>query len=288
MASFSRRDFLKTSAAGISAAGLLALAAKEAGANPLGLPIGCQTYPVRMSIQQDFPGTLKTLSDAGFTQIELCSPFGYQQFAAVGNYKGAELRKILSDNGVACISCHFGIKELRESLPDRIAWAKDVGLTQMMVPLLNGPKTPTMDDVKVATDELNKIAAEVAKAGIQQGLHNEGWLGGFMADGTTKVYDAAVSLLDPNLVKFQYQVSQIMLGFDPVTYLNKYPGRFISLHCQGWDATNKKQVAIGGPDDSLDWKAIFAAAKKGGIKNFFVEMDLDSMKASVPYLKTLS
>jgi sugar phosphate isomerase/epimerase len=89
-------------------------------------------------------------------------------------------------------------------------------------------------------------------------------------------------------VKFQYQVSQIQLGFDPVTYLNKYPGRFISLHCQGWDATNKKQVAIGGPDDSLDWKAIFAAAKKGGIKNFFVEMDLDSMKASVPYLKTLS
>jgi sugar phosphate isomerase/epimerase len=288
MASFTRRDFLKTSAAGISAAGVLALAAKEAGANPLGLPMGCQTYPVRMSIQQDFPGTLKTLSDAGFTQIELCSPFGYQQFAAVGNYKGAELRKILSDNGVGCISCHFGIKELRESLPDRIAWAKDVGLTQMMVPLLNGPKNPTMDDVKVATDELNKIAAEVAKAGIQQGLHNENWLGGVMADGTTKVYDAAVSLLDPTLVKFQYQVSQIQLGFDPVTYLNKYPGRFISLHCQGWDATNKKQVAIGGPDDSLDWKAIFAAAKKGGIKNFFVEMDLDSMKASVPYLKTLS
>src|SRR5580704_15392364 len=159
MGTFSHRHFIKSTAMGITAAGVLAAAANEAGANPLGLPIGCQTYPVRMSIQQDFPGTLKTLSDAGFTQIELCSPFGYQQFAAVGNYKGAELRKILSDNGVGCISCHFGIKELRESLPDRIAWAKDVGLTQMMVPLLNGPKNPTMDDVKVATDELNKIAA---------------------------------------------------------------------------------------------------------------------------------
>jgi sugar phosphate isomerase/epimerase len=288
MATFSRRDFIKAGAMGITGAGVLAAAAKEAGANPLGLPMGCQTYPVRMMIQQDFPGTLKTLSDAGFTQIELCSPVGYQQFAAVGSYKGADLRKVLSDNGVNCISCHFGMKELREDLPGRIAWAKDVGLTQMMVPLLNGPKNPTMDDVKVATDELNKIAAEVAKAGIQQGLHNENWLGGVMADGTTKVYDAAVSLLDPKLVKFQYQVSQIMLGFDPVTYLNKYPGRFISLHCQGWDATNKKVTAIGGPDDSLDWKAIFAAAQKGGIKNFFVEMDLDSMKASVPYLKTLS
>ena len=40
----------------------------------------------------------------------------------------------------------------------RIAWAKDVGLTQMMVPSLDGPKNPTMDDVKRAADEYNKIA----------------------------------------------------------------------------------------------------------------------------------
>jgi len=39
--------------------------------------------------------------------------------------------------------------------------------------------------------------------------------------------------------------------------------------------------------DSLDWKKIFTAAKTGGIKNYFVEMDLDLMKASVPYLRKL-
>jgi len=32
---------------------------------------------------------------------------------------------------------------------------------------------------------------------------------------------------------------------------------------------------------------IFAAAKTGGIKNYFVEMDLPLMKASVPYLHQL-
>ena len=31
--------------------------------------------------------------------------------------------------------------------------------------------------------------------------------------------------------------------------------------------------------DSLDWKKIFTAAKTGGVKNYFVEMDLDLMKA---------
>jgi hypothetical protein len=44
-------------------------------------------------------------------------------------------------------------------------------------------------------------------------------------------------------------------------------------------------MAVG--QDSLDWKKIFAAAKTGGIKNYFVEMNLDMMKASVPYLHSL-
>src|SRR5258705_336462 len=87
----------------------------------------------------------------------------------------AELRKIFSDTGVKCESSHFDMKELRENLEERIAWAKDVGLTQMIVPSLNGPRNPTMDDVKRAADEYNRFGEQSAKAGIQQGLHNEGF-----------------------------------------------------------------------------------------------------------------
>ena len=57
------------------------------------------------------------------------------------------------------------------------------------------------------------------------------------------------------------------------------------MHVQGWSATDKKIVPVG--QDSLDWKKIFSAAKVGGIKNYFVEMSLDMMKASVPYLHSL-
>jgi hypothetical protein len=39
--------------------------------------------------------------------------------------------------------------------------------------------------------------------------------------------------------------------------------------------------------DTLDWKKIFTAAKTGGVENYFVEMNLDLMKASVPYLRSL-
>ena len=236
-------------------------------------------------IAADFPGTIKQLKDAGFETIELCSPVGYADggFGGLAKYKGAELRKMLGDMGVTCKSSHFDIKELRENQAGRIAWAKDLGLTQMLVPSLEGPKNPTMDDVKRAADEYNKMGEQAAKAGIQQGLHNETFELS-MVEGK-RTYDVLFGLLDPKLVKFQFQVSTISQGYDAAEYFTKYPGRFISMHVQGWSAETKKTMPVG--QDSLDWKKIFTAAKTGGIKNYFVEMNLDMMKASVPYLKGL-
>jgi sugar phosphate isomerase/epimerase len=285
MSDMSRREFVKTAAMQAAAAGFLSAGELELRANPLGLPIGCQTWPVREMIAKDFPGTIKQLSDAGFQTIELCSPVGYAEhgFAGLSKYSGTELRKILADAGVSCVSSHFGIKELRDNQEGRIAWARDVGLTQMIVPTLEGPKKPTMDDVKRAADEYNKMGERSAKAGIQQGLHNEDFEL-TMVDGK-RTYDLLLDLLDPKLVKFQFQVSTISEGYDAAEYFIKYPGRFMSMHVQGWSADAKKIMPVG--QDTLDWKKIFTAAKTGGIKNYFVEMNLDMMRASVPYLRKL-
>ena len=286
MSAISRRTFLKNAGTTATAASFLAAAgALRLRANPLGMPIGCQTWPVRDMIAKDFPGTIKQLAAAGFQTIELCSPVGYADsgFAGLAAYKGAELRKILNDAAVTCVSSHFGIEELRANQEDRIAWAKDLGLTQMLVPTLNGPKKPTMDDVKRAADEYNKMAEKSAQAGIQQGLHNEDFELS-MVDGK-RTYDLLFDLLDPKLVKFQFQVSTISRGYDAAEYFTRYPGRFISMHVQGWSAEAKKIMPVG--QDSLDWKKIFSAAKSAGIRNYFVEMNLDLMKASVPYLRTL-
>jgi sugar phosphate isomerase/epimerase len=285
MSAISRRDFCRTAAAQAAAAGFLFSGALDARANPLGLPLGCQTWPVREMIAKDFPGTIKQLAQAGFQTIELCSPVGYADsgFAGLAKYSGAELKKILNDAGLTCVSSHFGIQELRENQERAIAWAKDVGLTQMIVPSLDGPKKPTMNDVKRAADEYNKMGEQAARAGIQQGLHNEDFELS-MVEGK-RTYDVLFDLLDPKLVKFQFQVSTISRGYDAAEYFTKYPGRFFSMHVQGWSAEAKKIMPVG--QDTLDWKKIFIAAKTGGIKNYFVEMNLEMMKASVPYLHNL-
>ena len=281
----SRREFCKIAATQAAAVGLFSAGVMKMRANPLGLPIGCQTWPVRKMIAEDFPGTIKQLAAAGFQSIELCSPAGYadEGFAGLAKYKGAELKKILSDAGVTCVSSHFGIDELRKNQDASIAWAKDVGLTQMLVASLDAGEHPTMDDVRRAADEYNKMGEGAAGAGIQQGLHNEGFELSSV-DGK-RTYDLLFELLNPKFVKFQFQVSTIAQGFDAAEYFTKYPGRFISMHVQGWKADTKKIAPVG--QDSLDWKKIFSAAKVGGIKNYFVEMNLEFMKASVPYLRAL-
>ena len=162
-------------------------------------------------------------------------------FAGFAKYKGSEFLKMLADMNLTCQSSHFDINELRKDLPGRIAWANDMGLKQMIVPSLDGPKHPRLDDVKRAADEYNKMAEESAKAGLQQGLHNEDFEL-TTVDGK-RTYDLLFDLLDPKLVKFQFQVSTISQGYDAAQYFMKYPGRFFSMHVQGWSARTRKSEA---------------------------------------------
>jgi hypothetical protein len=119
---------------------------------------------------------------------------------------------------------------------------------------------------------------------VQIGFHNHD-IEFTKIDGTL-IYDKLTSVLDPKLVKMQYQVAVGRLGFDAPTVFEKYPGRFISLHLQDWSPADKEMVAIG--KGAVDWKKLFAAAKKAGVKNYFVEVDPEMMKDSIDFLKGLN
>ena len=268
----SRRELLALSAA--AAAGLRA--------NPLGLPIGSQTYPFRERIRAgDLAGVCQDLAGIGVGIVELCSP-GYSEFASLTD--ASETRKIIEDHGLKCPSAHFGMNELRKRQPEMIAWAREIGMTQMGTASLGGRVqngVTTMDAVKRAADEYNKIAEQAAKAGIQQFLHDENFEMS-KVDGRL-TYEVLLELLDPKLVKMQFQMSAMTAVGDPVNYFTKYPGRFLSMHLQG--VAGNKVVAVG--KDGLDWARIFTAARTGGVKNYFVEVSWDLTVPSVAFLKAL-
>jgi sugar phosphate isomerase/epimerase len=293
MTEISRREFLKQSAATSAAAAFLPIAAREMQTNPLGLPIGSQTYPHRQRIKDgDFAGLCRDMKALGIDIIELCSP-GYGEFASLTDAK--RTRKIIEDAGLTCPSAHFTLNELRKGLPQAIEWAHAIGMTQMGTATLNGKVengVTTMDVVKRAADEYNAISDTIAKAGMQSFLHDEGFEMA-QVDGRL-VYAVLLELLDPKLVAMQFQMSAMRTIGDPVSYFAKHPGRFISMHLQGVDLKapvpapgQPRPPAVAVGKDGLDWPRIFAAAKAGGLKNYFLEQSWELTVQGVAYLKTL-
>ena len=232
------------------------------------------------------------MAAVGIGDVELCSP-AYAEFGSLADAK--QTRKILEDHGLKCASAHVTMEELRSRREQVIAWARDVGMTQIGTATLAGPVkdgTTTMDAVKKAADEYNTIAESAAKGGLQQFLHDEGFEMS-KVDGRL-TYEVLLELLDSKLVKMQFQMSAMRVVGDPVTYFTKYPGRFVSMHLQGVDLNapapgpgrpRPPQVAVG--KDSLDWAKIFAAAKTGGVKNYFLEQSWELTVQGAAYLKTL-
>lgn len=276
-----RREFLKTKLTLLSG---LATSARLT-ADPLGLPLGFQVYPIAKEFVADVPATLKTLAALGYRSVEMCSPPGYKSlFGPLMEMKGSELRKRFEDAGMVCESSHYQFSELKQDLPERIEYAKELGMKQMIIASLGLPQKATLDDWRRAADDANPIGEQIRKAGLQLGFHNHG-MELQQLDGVL-IYDELIRRFDRNLVKMQCQLVDVArAGMDPAAFLRKYPGRFISLHLADRSPEGKPAPVGKG---ALDWKAIFQAARDAGVRNYYVEMNMDALKESAPYLKSLS
>lgn len=279
MQKINRRNFLTQTTKAAGAAFVLSQMPKTlfAAANANNMQLGFQSWTVKDKLGADFPGTLKMMADMGYKMIEMCSPKGYAQigFGAFTKMKTSDIKKTINDAGLTCPSCHFGFSELTTDVDDRIEFAKELGLTQMICSTFWLPKTATLNDYLIAADKLNKGAEKIKAAGMQAGFHNHEFE--FATLDGELIYDALMKRFDPELVKMQFQTEVINLGYKASDYFKKYPGRFISAHLSDWTA-DKKEVPVG--KGVIDWKELFAAAKTGGVKNMFVEMSLDNLKDS--------
>jgi len=321
MAGISRREFIGKTGGASAALAFLAANGIKLSANPLGIPIGSQTYPHRARIAAgEFAALLKDMKGIGIEQIELCDPFNYKEFASLADAKTA--RKMIDDAGMKAISCHVGIGILRKQHKEVLNWAQTIGLTQLSTADLGGTTKDgrsrlsggwtTVEWIKEAADEYNAIAKVSKAAGFLTVLHNEGFCNSRTADGRL-TYPILIEHLDPALVGMQFQMSSMGTVGNPITYFTIYPGRFWSAHMQGVNAAAGMRATMppalpdktppagrggraggggGGGlsvgEDTVDWPKVFEAAKIGGMKNFFVEQAWDLTVKSVAYLKTLS
>jgi sugar phosphate isomerase/epimerase len=176
------------------------------------------------------------------------------------------------------VSCHYQYPELKKHLDERIDFAKELGLEHMVVATMGRPKT--LDGWMERADDLNRFGDKVKQAGMQLAFHNHGqeWQ---EIDGVL-VFDALTKRFDPKLVNWQFHLQNPASGRDPIDVLEEYAGRVLSLHIMDYSESSEQAVPVG--QGSIDWKKLFAAARAGGVKYYFVEMDMDAIRASGSYL----
>jgi sugar phosphate isomerase/epimerase len=283
-----RRDFLKQSGIAFGSAALVSFhgCGKKEMNNKIAKSFGFQTWTVREELVKDFAGTLKKIAAMGYKEVEMCSPLGYTDsgFGPLNQMSGMDMSQIFKDAGLVCSSSHFTLGELRDSLDNRIEWARQIGMKQMILSSFWLPQdTATIDDYKKGAEELNKIAEKTKAAGIQMGFHNHHME--FQKRGEELIYDVLMATFDPGLVKMQFQVAVVSIGYKAADYFRKYPGRFISAHLADWSKVKDQQVPIGQGD--VDWIDFFKAAATGGVKNYFVEMSPETFAPSAEFLLKL-
>lgn len=279
-----RREFVQTAAfAGVGLLSLPSFLAAGKGKKGLGL----QLYTLRDTINQDPKGVLKKVSEFGYTLLET---YGYNDGKIFG-MEFSEFSKYVNGLGMKVTSGHYGLDIIRGSWEKAVADAKAIGQKFMVCPYLNDNERTSIDDYKKLCQEFNKAGEVCNKYGIRFNYHNHAFE--FQQMNGQIPYDVMLAELDPKFVGMEMDIFWVVnAGYNPITYFEKHPGRFELWHVKDMDKADKNRNADVGTG-SIDFKSIFANAKKSGMKHYFVEQEsypgepIKSVEACARYMKTL-
>jgi sugar phosphate isomerase/epimerase len=282
-----RRSFIGRSLAATAASALPLSSVRAAGS--LG-PIGVQLYTVRDAMKVDMDGTFAKVTAIGYREVEFAGYFGKTPQA---------IRGLLDAHHLTSPSAHVNYSTVEMMWPQTLDAAHIIGHKFIVCPSIDEQQRKEPDGWKRAANLFNRAGEASQKAGIQFAYHNHTFEFVPNADlGGKMPYDFLLAETDPKLVKMEMDLCWINVGGqDPLTYFDRYPGRFPLVHVKDWKGHGGETSKISGKmtevgSGSIDWKRIFAQHAKAGIQHYFVEHDepkspFDSIRISYDYLSKL-
>jgi sugar phosphate isomerase/epimerase len=301
----SRREFLAKTAVAGAALGSM-------NANPLGKSIGLQLYTVSAELEQDFNGTLSKAAQIGIKEVEVAASYGKT---------AADWKIALNNDGLHCGSVHvfdadrspeqvmsfaaeLGAKYVVTSLnPPPEILAKIPAASRDWVPMVRAVEGMTLDDWKKSAAVANQLGEQAARHGLVYAYHNHNIE--FKKFGNKTAFEILLASTDPATVKFEMDCGWVSAaGHNPVMFLEKYPERIRMLHIKAFKAApaNLNLVGPNAPEATElgrgkpDYGAIFAAAAKAGVEQYYIEHEppfiemtaLQAVKADYDYLHAMA
>ena len=244
-------------------------------------PVGLQLYSLREQFGKDVPGTLDEVKRWGIKYVELAGTYGLSP---------EQFKKELSARGIEAIGAHFSYDEYAKD-PEKVAeQAQALGLKYAGVAWI--PHNGDFDEktCREAAAVFNKAGAALAKHGLKFFYHVHGYE--FQPHGQGTLLDLLFQETDPKLVSYEMDIFWIVFpGQDPVKLLEKYGNRWELAHLKDMRKGTQTGALTGGTDVKndaalgsglMDLPAILRAAKKAGLKWYFIEDESPWSEQQIP------
>lgn len=187
--------------------------------------IGLQLYSVKISLQEDYLGTLEKIAEIGYQNLELITTVTPDGLIFGQNMTAADLRQNLDRLGLQAIGCHFfptpGIH-----LEPILADLQVLGVTSLVCA---AALFKNQDDVIEFNTTFNGYGGLCKKQGVQLYYHNH--FQEFQVLGEQSIFEMMIKQLDKDLVMFEFDTYwAVRGGQDPIYWMKKLGKRCDLIH----------------------------------------------------------
>lgn len=270
--------------------------------------VGLQLYSVRDDMAADMLGTLKKVKEMGYDYVE---------FAGYFDHSAQEVKAMLDEVGLECVSVHQGYAPFLEDEKGMIDYLKVIGAKYCAIPWMGLENHKGGEHYEQAMKEIAQVAKALKENGIQMLYHNHDFE--FNKYEDKFLLDWLYETLPEDLMKTEVDCCWVRYaGYDPAEYIKKYTGRSPVVHLKDFVCTNFNAGAVYGLIDEKgkdekpkskeeagfmfkpvghgvqDIPAILKASEEAGADIVIVEQDqsperpaLEAAKMSREYLKSL-
>jgi len=187
------------------------------------MKIGILAWAVRHSLERDFAGTLRALSEQGYQGIHFLGDFG--------GLPAVELSTVLAELDLEACAIHSNPKELLDAHSTTYDYARELGCKYVTTSL---SKPDFATNYRVYAETCRQMNAIASDKGLTFSYHNHGIEFAVVDEGIA--YDLFCACLDGH-VKLNFNALWAQMGgVDPIRYLATYLSKTSIMHIGDCDA----------------------------------------------------
>jgi sugar phosphate isomerase/epimerase len=227
------------------------------------IPIAVQLYSVRKDAEADLAGVLAQIAKMGYDGVEFAGWYGHD---------AATIHKLLDDNGLKCAGAHIGIDTLLgDKFEESVAFHQTLGNIYLIVPGLGEQWRSSTEAWKKTAETFNEIAAKLKPHGMYTGYHNHAIEFKPFEAGGELPWDTFFGNTDKDVI-MQFDTGNALHGgAKSLPFLERYPGRAVTVHLKEYDPDNDKALVGEG---KVPFEKVFEVCETtGGTKWYIVEQE---------------